>query len=873
MVRIFSRADKPVEDAAAEVEAVRRGGIGTKLMIAFSSVAMLTVLAGGVAWVSFRNAGNAISEIADTTVPELSTAFSLAEQSAVVAAAAPAMAAVTSHDERERVGVQLREGTQALEDLLSDMQGTGVDLGTIDVRVTELAGGVRSQDAAAAAIIDGDARRDQLVADLAAAADLFDEQLRPLIEADADGLRSQGEELTWAVEDAVTMLTGNATDELIGVLDLRAQIAEASMLMLRGSSASNEQLVEEASQAFGRLASEMRTSFIRAGVAVRTDEEVAELFDEFVNLGTGDGNVFERRASELARRTDGMPVTITSRTAEEIAAIQDGLSFALEGPVRSTRVRIVNSGMDLTDMAWEQVDELVNSDLTRFSLLLALDNATGLWVGVLNEAAATVDIDRLQTLRESSAAAAGEVESLIAEIADPAITDGLSEPIRQITEVATGDAGLFAVQEAIIEARDRSVDLLAESRRTSTALGGEVDLVVSQAQARIQQARADAAETMENSRTVLLVICALSVLAAVGVGWFYIRRNTVRRLVNLERAMRAIASGNLDTSIPSSGRDEITEMAAAVEVFREGARERLRLEAEQEEAERRAEDQKRQAMQRMADDFEGSVKGVVDIVSSSAAEMQATAQSMSAVAEQANNQAASVAAASESAAGNVRTVAAATEELSSSIHEIGAQVQQSSDIAEEARTKSDAARSRIGDLAASAEQIGEVVELITSIAEQTNLLALNATIEAARAGDAGKGFAVVASEVKSLANQTAKATEEIAAQIKAVQDNTKGAVGVIEEVGRTVTGINEIAATIASAVEQQSAAAQEISRNVHEASQGTQQVSSAIVGVTDAAQETGRSGSQVLSAASELAKQSDVLARQVDAFIEQVRAA
>ncbi len=271
--------------------------------------------------------------------------------------------------------------------------------------------------------------------------------------------------------------------------------------------------------------------------------------------------------------------------------------------------------------------------------------------------------------------------------------------------------------------------------------------------------------------------------------------------------------------------------------------------------------------------FDNIVRMSLTSVSSASKQMESSAASMQAAAEETNTQSGAVAAASEQAASNVQTVAAATEELSSSIREIGRQVTQSSQVTAKAVDEANRAKDMVRGLDTSAQKIGEVVSLITDIAEQTNLLALNATIEAARAGEAGKGFAVVASEVKNLAAQTAKATEEIAAQITGIQNATKSSVGAIESIFQTIGQIDQISTTIASAIEEQTAATQEIARNVEQAATGTQEVSSNIVGVTKAAGETGQVSVQVLDAAKELARQSDTLRTEVDGFLADIKEA
>jgi methyl-accepting chemotaxis protein len=354
---------------------------------------------------------------------------------------------------------------------------------------------------------------------------------------------------------------------------------------------------------------------------------------------------------------------------------------------------------------------------------------------------------------------------------------------------------------------------------------------------------------------------------------FALVRSVARPIVKTTDVMGKLAQHDLLVAVEGGERkDEIGEMARAVQVFKDSMIEGDRLAAEQ-KAEQEKKALRQVEIERLITVFESSVTGSLDTLASSSTELQATAESMSATAEETSRQSTAVAAASEQASTNVQTVATAAEELSSSIAEISRQVSESNRIASQASTDAASTNDQVKALADAAEKIGDVVRLINDIAGQTNLLALNATIEAARAGEAGKGFAVVASEVKSLATQTAKATEEIGAQIKSIQSATSESVQAIGGIAGTIARVSEIATTIASAVEEQGAATQEIARNVQQASAGTAEVSSNIVGVTQAASTTGSAANQVLGAASELSRQGETLRKEVGEFLAGIRAA
>jgi methyl-accepting chemotaxis protein len=369
------------------------------------------------------------------------------------------------------------------------------------------------------------------------------------------------------------------------------------------------------------------------------------------------------------------------------------------------------------------------------------------------------------------------------------------------------------------------------------------------------------------------LVALVVIILTLGMAWLAIR-SVVSPLRGMTARMNGLAAGDIDSPVIGDDRgDEIGAMAKALLVFRDNARDKVRLEAEQEAAAKRAESERAAAMARVADDFEANVGEIVSAVVNAAGHLRTIAQTMRETASTGSESAAHVVSAAEEASANVQTVAAASEELSAAISEIGQQVTRSADISEAAVTEAGRANEMVQGLAQAAARIGEVVKLINDIASQTNLLALNATIEAARAGDAGKGFAVVANEVKALANQTAKATEEIGSQINGIQSETRATVASIEGMGGTITNINQIASAIAAAVEEQNAATQEISRNVQLAAEGTNSVSRNIGTVREAAGETAQAAEGLLSAAELLGSQSEKLRSEVQNFLHSVRAA
>ncbi|WP_375593940.1 methyl-accepting chemotaxis protein [Algihabitans albus] len=374
---------------------------------------------------------------------------------------------------------------------------------------------------------------------------------------------------------------------------------------------------------------------------------------------------------------------------------------------------------------------------------------------------------------------------------------------------------------------------------------------------------------------VLRVGTAIVVLTLIAVALVYaVQRDLVTSLGGLAARMRRIADGDLQVAVPEVQRgDEVGRMAEALQVFKEQAEQKQLLEAETEQARRTAEAERRSTFEQLASRFESSVGGLVGGLVSAAGSMQQASQTVAESAESASQASTSVASTTDDAAQNVQTVASAAEELSASIREVSGQVGEAARIADDASSKAEQTSETVGSLKTSAEKIGAIVTLIQEIAEQTNLLALNATIEAARAGEAGKGFAVVASEVKNLANQTAKATEEIGQQIGSMQGIAVEAAQAMETIRSTNASMQQISAAIAAAVEQQSAATQEIARNAQQAAGGTQETARNISSVSTAAQTNKETAQQLLGLSGELSNQSNELGAEVEQFLAEIRTA
>ncbi len=636
--------------------------------------------------------------------------------------------------------------------------------------------------------------------------------------------------LVWRAEDQFDVAksaddTVEASAGLIGVVSINLRTVQLRLShFVRTGSAADRELVDTALAALGKSIGQISKS---DNVSVRLGESITLVRSELADV----------LVASLLRRDDMFKMTQTANGAESaLTALAQAASKAAERATVEAVATIVATA--LHPLVFVQRYANGADDLDAQAVLTSSAKSKEALQSLLKEGgdlpprlqrligAVTASLDELPPAMEKFGKSSESRNKSLTQLDAAALQ--ASRILNEVRAKLDAERGVYRAQ--IVEARDQV--------RTTVMVAGGVSGLIGAA---------------------LAVLVGLSI---------------TRPIVRLASAMRRIAGGSLEVDVPDRlRRDEIGGMANAVQVFKDNMIQTTELTARQESMKLEAQAAQKAAMNQTADDFEAKVGGLVGVLSSAAADLEATAQGMSGTALQTTGQAATVAAAAEEASVGAETVAAAAEQLTASIREISRQVAHSSKITSQAVEDAQRTNAIVHKLDEGAEKIGKVVALISNIAGQTNLLALNATIEAARAGDAGKGFAVVASEVKSLANQTALATQEIGTQIAEIQAATREAVEAIRGISGTIDDVSAIATNIASAVDQQGAATAEIARNVQQTARSAHDVTENIGGVSQAATHTGAAAGQLLDAAGRLSRQAEQLTTEVGKFISEVRAA
>jgi len=817
-------------------------GVKGRLFIAFGTVTLLTIAAGGTALFAFNSTERHFHAVLDRAVPTMETALELARNSAALSASAPALARAQNAGQSADILATLQERLSQIGGLIGRLEASGPQEATARIKplVAQFQQNIENLNLEVAG---GLATRDDLQGVAQKVIDTHEtilNNLAPILGA-AEGEVGKGSaSLSIGGVQAVNALMNKDLPKLLLLHRLEAQAHKAAL---------SATLPRKA--AAGMSAGEAPTK-----VMADASERLAKKH----GLPEVQQAVVTYLAAVNAKKPDGMLSAhkeLLVMLGEQAEAARSSLATAMQ------KFMIDNSVRGST---------LVNKTMKTVSTLLRIEAKVNRTAGLMATAAQANDIDLISRLHEATLEAVRQTNFEIGELQDKEMANTLKEAAAWFTTASEGESSISELRKKFIGATQRALTILEDTQKISENLSAEVSAIVDRSRVEVRRGSEDIVSDFSKGKRLLGIIVGLAVAIALLILWFYVVRNLGRRLTILTQATTAVAEGNLDAEINIAGTDEIADIASALQVFKDGLAKAQASDQRAEEERGRAAATRKAEMARLADGFDADVGGVARAVATAANDLKAASELMARLAEKTSSQSAVVARASEDASSNVQTVSASAEQLSVSIQEISRQVTQSSEIAAKGVRDAELTNQKVQGLSQAAEKVGEVINLITDIAEQTNLLALNATIEAARAGDAGKGFAVVASEVKNLASQTARATEDIGRHIDSIQSATQESVDAIRGISRVINDINEIGSGIAAAVEEQGAATREIARSVQEAASGTSQVSDNIGDVTQAADEAGTAAEQIQRSALSLTEQAEILRGEVDSFLGQVRA-
>jgi methyl-accepting chemotaxis protein len=830
-------------------------GIKFKLQIAFGVVAIMTVVAAAVAIMSFSDTERGFARVQSREVPMMTDALRLSVASGEISAAAARFVSAKTSDDRKQIATQIATRSRDLDAILDRLragQGDSSGLSIAEPMAKRLKENLKALEAA---ISERTALSDRLDARLDALHKVhakISDKLTPIVDYSFFEVVTTAEDVGQSGDIMVRTLIQGGMQVMQAMVEVGAETNLVTGLLTAGALTSSPSILSMLEDRF-------------TASARRAEKQLAKL---------PPGTKFEplkQRVRELSKLTDFKTRGGESEMERltKVFRAHEQLTNLLIGLIDDLNFDVVMQSEEAVKRSSKLVKDLVANQIAGLRNALEIAAQSHLLTSLISEAAIAKNTASLVPLQDRFKAASDLLIKASAKMPDKE----LKQTIADMLAFGQNGESVFALRAAEIEAAARADKTIDENVTIQRSLDRAVAVLVGEAEKSMQSGSAKLVEDLGRNRMLLMIVAAASLLVAGGIGVFYVQRRLVRRLTSIGDAMRRLSSGETDLTVPAAAdNDEIGEMARSLEVFRSGEIDRRTMAARQ-ESEQAAQRARGAAIERMIGEFRATVTSVITAVSDNVGRMETTARTLSSIAAEADNQARAASSSSEQTSSNVRSVAGATEELGASILEISDQAAQANSVVERATVIAQSADQLVGQLSSGASRIGDVIKLIRAIAEQTNLLALNATIEAARAGEAGRGFAVVASEVKTLASQTAKATEEISGQIGAIQGSTAQAVEAIRQITSVMGDISRFTSTIAASVEEQSASTQEIGRNVHEAATGARELAGNMATVTEAIEETNRSATHVLDASSALTAQAGTLQQAVDDFLDRVAAA
>ena len=833
-------------------------GIRVKLQIAFGVVAVMTVVAAALAIVSFSATERGFQQVAGREVPMMTDAMRLSVTSGEISAAAARFVSATTAGSQREISTLIADKSRELKVLTEKLRAAG----SSSAAFADVEAVAKRLDVNLAALEKAIAERSQLRTKLEAQLDAvhkihasISEKLAPIVDDSYFEVVMTAEDMGKSGDRMVQSLVNDGLQLMQAIVELGAETNLVTGLLTASALTTSPPILALLEDRF-------------LGSARRAQRKLARLPADakFAPVKAQLENLVRLADFKAAARSSGGEAT---ERLHKVFRAHETLTNLLITLVDDLNFDVVVRSEDAVKRSSKLTKELIANQITGLRSALEISAQTHLITSLISEGAAARDSATIVPMQDRFRAAA----DLLTRASAGAESEALKKAIAELLAVGRSADSAFALRARELAAAAAGDRTIAENVVLQRELDRAVKVLVKDAEAAMERGAAGLMADLDRNRTILLFVAVASVMAAAGIGVFYVQRRLVRRLTSIGTAMRLLSSGEIEMAVPSAAdRDEIGEMARSLEVFRASEIERRDL-TQRQSAEQAARQTRAAAVETLIEQFRTSVTQLFRAVADNVAQVEQTAHALSGIARRADHEARAASSATEQTSTNVRSVAGAAEELGSSIREISNRALQAKGVVERAAGITRSADQLVGQLSIGADRIGDVVKLIRSIADQTNLLALNATIEAARAGEAGRGFSVVASEVKTLASQTAKATEEIAVQIASIQGSTGEAVEAIREIGVVMDEISGFAATIATAVEQQSSVTLDIARNVQQAAAGAGDLVGNVTTVTGAIADTNRSASAVLQVSQALSAQSGSMQREIESFLQKVSAA